>query len=473
MKVSLKTFKKILLISTLTLTSIVSFFAYSSVNINSKQNVSAVDLNKVQLNSETAAQNSQDKVTKEKLKSLYDEVVKLDKSNLETNPLNSILLVLYNEADKNTYVNLLTEVKTLLSNESATEEQLNSAYERLNAFKKKLDENYKDALAFLNTLSYLLSDERLYFINQVNAAKNNPNQVAHFAQYASALNSQVKDAIDQIATLKALNESQVSRFNVSLIANAKTQDERNKVVQEARELNEQITALANLVNTSNLNNLNIEQIEAKLKEMQTKGIDTSIYSYLLDNQKKLKSLQDLYSNLNNYSYESSEFDSLREEVLNNFSNGVLVKSIAFEYLNKITNLQQYQAQVIAQKSYDYIQFVQAIFNGNEEIFNQYYETEFNKDYPDLGEFLKSNSFFELEEKESLPLSYFEKFDKLNFKNSNPLVDSAIQKRVVNFKENQPINYNYFYFLFLAFPIAFLLAGFLILKLTKPKFTKKK
>lgn len=286
MKVSLKTFKKILLISTLTLTSIVSFSAYSSVNINSKQNVSAVDLNKVQLNSETAAQNSQDKVTKEKLKSLYDEVVKLDKSNLETNPLNSILLVLYNEADKNTYVNLLTEVKTLLSNESATEEQLNSAYERLNAFKKKLDENYKDALAFLNKLSYLLSDERLYFINQVNAAKNNPNQVAHFAQYASALNSQVKDAIDQIATLKALNESQVSRFNVSLIANAKTQDERNKVVQEARELNEQITALANLVNTSNLNNLNIEQIEAKLKEMQTKGIDTSIYSYLLDNQKK-------------------------------------------------------------------------------------------------------------------------------------------------------------------------------------------
>lgn len=137
MKVSLKTFKKILLISTLTLTSIVSFSAYSSVNINSKQNVSAVDLNKVQLNSETAAQNSQDKVTKEKLKSLYDEVVKLDKSNLETNPLNSILLVLYNEADKNTYVNLLTEVKTLLSNESATEEQLNSAYERLNAFKKK------------------------------------------------------------------------------------------------------------------------------------------------------------------------------------------------------------------------------------------------------------------------------------------------------------------------------------------------
>lgn len=286
MKVSLKTFKKILLILTLTLTSIVSFSAYSSVNINSKQNVSAVDLNKVQLNSETAAQNSQDKVTKEKLKSLYDEVVKLDKFNLETNPLNSILLVLYNEADKNTYVNLLTEVKTLLSNESATEEQLNSAYERLNAFKKKLDENYKDALAFLNKLSYLLSDERLYFINQINAAKNNPNQVAHFAQYASALNSQVKDAIDQIATLKALNESQVSRFNVSLIANAKTQDERNKVVQEARELNEQITALANLVNTSNLNNLNIEQIEAKLKEMQTKGIDTSIYSYLLDNQKK-------------------------------------------------------------------------------------------------------------------------------------------------------------------------------------------
>ncbi|MFL1049550.1 hypothetical protein ACJOMM_04015, partial [Mycoplasmopsis synoviae] len=69
--------------------------------------------------------------------------------------------------------------------------------------------------------------------------------------------------------------------------------------------------------------------------------------------------------------------------------------------------------------------MQANFNGKEEIFNQYYENEFNKDYPDLGEFLKSNSFFELEEKKSLPLSYFEKFDKLNFKNSNPLVEDLL------------------------------------------------